>query len=311
MDSVFSVFGSFMDWDVKGLLLFLVIFILTADYIKNRRPANFPPGPWSFPIVGSIFTLDHNRTHEIFTQLAGRYGDVFSLRLGQKRIVVLNKFKVIKEGLVNHGDGLSDRPDLPITQDTTYGLGIIFSNGHIWKQQRRFALSTLRYFGFGKKSLEPVILEEVTHCANIFRSFKGKPFGPHLIMNNVVSNIICFLVFGHRFEYSDEKFKRLVELFGKSLEIEGSIWVQLYNSFPVLMRRLPGPHQTVVNIWTYVKDFIKEELKQHKQNWDSSDPRDYIDCYLNEIQNTKGQESSTFDEEGLINECLGSVCGRL
>lgn len=69
MDSVFSVFGSFMDWDVKGLLLFLVIFILTADYIKNRRPANFPPGPWSFPIVGSIFTLDHNRTHEIFTQV--------------------------------------------------------------------------------------------------------------------------------------------------------------------------------------------------------------------------------------------------
>ncbi|TKS74525.1 Cytochrome P450 2J2 [Collichthys lucidus] len=250
MDSVFSV----LDWDVKGLLLFLIIFILTADYIKNRRPANFPPGPRSFPIVGSIFSLDHNRTHEIFTQLSGSYGDVFSLRLGQKRIVVLNKFKVIKEGLVNHGDSLSDRPDLPITQDTTYGL--------------------------------------------------GKPFGPHLIMNNVVSNIICFLVFGHRFEYSDKKFKRLMELFGQSLEIEGSIWVQLYNSFPVLMRRLPGPHQTVVNNWTYVKDFIKEELKQHKQNWDSSDPRDYIDCYLNEIQNTKGQESSTFDEVGLIMSVL-------
>lgn len=52
--------------------------------------------------------------------------------------------------------------------------GVISSNGHLWKQQRRFALSTLRLFGFGKKSLEPVIIDEFTHCANVFRSYKGK-----------------------------------------------------------------------------------------------------------------------------------------
>ena len=50
------------------------------------------------------------------------------------------------------------------------------------------------------------------------------------------------------------------------------------------MRRLPGPHQTVKNIWEDVKDFIREELTEHRKNWDPSDPRDYIDCYLNEIQ---------------------------
>lgn len=52
--------------------------------------------------------------------------------------------------------------------------GVIYSNGHLWKQQRRFALSTLRLFGFGKKSLEPVIIDEFSHCANVFRSYKGK-----------------------------------------------------------------------------------------------------------------------------------------
>ena len=52
--------------------------------------------------------------------------------------------------------------------------GVVFSNGNIWKQQRRFALTTLKYFGFGKKSLEPVIVDEFTYCAKDISSYKGK-----------------------------------------------------------------------------------------------------------------------------------------
>ncbi|XP_056269905.1 cytochrome P450 2J2-like [Pseudoliparis swirei] len=298
MDSIFSVFGSYINWDVKSLLLFTVVFILTADYIKNRRRGNFPPGPRAFPIVGNLFTLDYTRTHESMTQLAERYGDVYSLRMGQRWFVVLNRFEVLKEALVDQGDSLADRPDLPLLQDISHGLGVIFSNGNLWKQQRRFALSTLKHFGFGKKSLEPIILEEFSYCAKEFKSHKGKAFDPHLILNNAVSNIICSLVFGHRFEYGDEKFRELISWFAKGLELEASIWAQLYNAFPLLMRRLPGPHQTIHHIWDNVKDFITVEVKKHKQNWDPSDNRDYIDCYLSEM--SKGHADKSFDEENLV-----------
>lgn len=50
------------------------------------------------------------------------------------------------------------------------------------------------------------------------------------------------------------------------------------------MRRLPGPHQTGKQIWNEVKDFIWVELNEHKKTWDPSETRDYIDCYLSEIQ---------------------------
>nr|XP_033937131.1 cytochrome P450 2J6-like [Pseudochaenichthys georgianus] len=297
MDSILSVLGSYLNWDVKSLLLFSVIFILTADYFKNRRSGNFPPGPRGLPIVGNMFSVDYQRTHESMTET---YGDVYSLRMGQSWMVVLNRFEVLREALVTQGDSLSDCPDLPLFVDITSGLGIVFSNGNTWKQQRRFALSTLKYFGFGKKSLEPIILDEFSYCAKDIRSYNGKPFNPHLLINNVVSNIICSLVFGHRFEYGDKKFTKLMEWFDKGLEIEGSIWTQLYNSFPWLMRRLPGPHQTVQHIWDDVKDFIRVEIKKHKQNLDPSDPRDYIDCFLNEIQKGKGKADNTFDEENLV-----------
>uniref|UniRef100_A0A8C9ZPS0 Cytochrome P450 2J2-like n=1 Tax=Sander lucioperca TaxID=283035 RepID=A0A8C9ZPS0_SANLU len=279
------------------LLLFTAVFILTADYIKTRQPDSFPPGPRTFPIVGNILNVDFTRTHEILTQFVGRYGDVFSLRIGQTWMVVLNGFEVLKEALVNQGDSLEDRPYIPLVEDVSHGRGLIFSNGNTWKQQRRFAFSTLKYFGFGKKSLEPIILDEFAYLtSNFLFNCKGKPFNPHLIINNTVSNIICYLVFGHRFEYSDEKFVKLMKWFGKGLEIEVSIWAQLYNSFPLLMRRLPGPHQTAKHIWNSTNDFIREEIKEHRQNWDPSDQRDYIDCYLNEIQ----MGGNAFDEENLV-----------
>lgn len=72
-------------------------------------------------------------------------------------------------------------------------------------------------------------------------------------------------------------------IFTKSLVLTISIW-QMYNSFPQLMRRLPGPHQRYIQIWAHTMDFIRDELEKHKQSWDPSDPRDYIDCFLNEIQ---------------------------
>lgn len=57
--------------------------------------------------------------------------------------------------------------------------------------------------------------------------FVGKPFNPHFIINNVVSNIICSMVFGHRFDYSDENFMKLIKWFDKSLRIQASIWAQV------------------------------------------------------------------------------------
>ncbi|XP_074524638.1 cytochrome P450 2J2-like [Halichoeres trimaculatus] len=300
MDLISSVFETCVRWDVKSLLLFIIFFLLITDYINNQRHASFPPGPPAFPLVGNIFSVDHKKTHESMTQLAKKYGDVYSLRIGQEWLVVLNGFEVLKEALVNQGDSLADRPALPLVMDLTHGRGVIFSNGHMWKQHRRFTLSTLRQFGLGKKSLEPVILDEFTHCLEELNHFKGKPFSPHLVINNVVSNIICSLVFGHRFEYSDQKFQKLIGCFEEGLQCQASVWAQLHNAYPLLMRRLPGPHQRFLDIFKTTKDFIREELKAHKQNWDPSDQRDFIDCYLKEIQMGEEQADNIFDEENLV-----------
>uniref|UniRef100_A0A8C0A144 Cytochrome P450 n=1 Tax=Anas zonorhyncha TaxID=75864 RepID=A0A8C0A144_9AVES len=39
------------------LLVILVTFLLITDFVRKRRPRNFPPGPQLFPFVGTIVDL--------------------------------------------------------------------------------------------------------------------------------------------------------------------------------------------------------------------------------------------------------------
>uniref|UniRef100_A0A667XMB4 Cytochrome P450, family 2, subfamily P, polypeptide 6 n=1 Tax=Myripristis murdjan TaxID=586833 RepID=A0A667XMB4_9TELE len=271
MDLVSSVFGSIAHWvDIQSLLLFTVLFLLIADYLKTRRPSSFPPGPWALPFVGNIFTVDFNRAHKTLTQHG--YHSILQRH-------------AIPSGLRLVGRSFIFQQDNDPKHTSRLCKGLIFSNGHLWKQQRRFSLSTLKYFGVGRKSLELAILDEFTYSGKSIADLKGKPFNPHLIINNAVSNMICSLIVGHRFEYEDERFIKLIKRFDSALQSATSIWAQLYNAFPFSFG---------------VKDMIRSEIKQHKKDWNPAEPRDYIDCYLMEIQMRKGDAESTFSEENLV-----------
>ncbi|KAK1165097.1 cytochrome P450 2J2-like [Acipenser oxyrinchus oxyrinchus] len=288
------------EWmDIRSVLIFFLIFLLIADVFKHRVPKNFPPGPRGLPFLGNLLNFDLNQPHLSITKLAGKYGDVFSIRIG-KNAVFVNGFKLIKETLIHHGDIFTDRPSFPLADYFGTNQGLVVSNGHAWKQQRRFALTTLRNFGVGKKTLESTILEEVRYLQEAFEEEQGKPFDPHFTINNAISNIICSIVFGDRFEYSDGRFQEMLRLFDETFYLEGRIWGQLLNAFPAIMKILPGPHQKIFSNWNKVIAFVKSEVQSHRKDWDPSAPRDYIDCYLAEIEKSKEDPAAGFHEQNLV-----------
>ncbi|KAK2496568.1 hypothetical protein MC885_000510 [Smutsia gigantea] len=82
----------------------------------------------------------------------------------------------------------------------------------------------------------PLIKEVLVHQAHISvnrpitpvreRVFKknGQPFNPHFKINNAVSNIICSITFGERFEYQDGQFQELLRLLDEVVCLEPSVW---------------------------------------------------------------------------------------
>ncbi|KAJ8279033.1 hypothetical protein COCON_G00060990 [Conger conger] len=263
-----------------------------------ESPKKLPPGPWSLPFIGDILRIDPTKIHFQLAKFAEQYGDIFSIHLGT-RIVVLNGLKRLKEAFIQHGENFVDRPSFPLIEDIVHNNGLVMSNGYAWKQQRRFALMTLKNFGLGKKSLESSIQVESKWLSEAFRNEQGQTFDPQFVINNAVSNVICCLVFGDRFEYTDQQFKDLLGLINEAIYLEGSSWAQVYNVFPWIMRKVPGPHQKIFENWDKVISFVKLKIKEHKNDWDPSAPRDYIDCFLAEIEKWKNDVDAGFNEENL------------
>lgn len=67
----------------------------------------------------------------------------------------------------------------------------------------------------------------IYHDFTEFTIFPGRPFNPHYTITNAVSNIICSVVFGHRFEYNDQSYRKVLELDNEAVILAGSLVSQV------------------------------------------------------------------------------------
>ncbi|XP_012877718.1 PREDICTED: cytochrome P450 2J2-like [Dipodomys ordii] len=285
---------------LRTLLLGAVIFLFLADFLKSRRPKHYPPGPRRLPFVGHLLHLDLKKVELQLQQYVKKYGNLLSLDLGLIPSVVITGLPLIKEVCGHMEQNFVNRPISAHRERTFHKYGLIMSNGQIWKEQRRFTLATLRNFGLGKKSLEQRIQEEAQHLGEAIENEKGQPFDPHFMVNNAVSNIICSITFGERYDYQDDQFQELLKTLDEIMCLEASLHCQLYDIFPWIMKFLPGQHQTLFANWEKLKLFVSRVIEKHKEDWNPAEPRDLIDAYLNEMAKHTDKNTSSFHEENLI-----------
>ncbi|KAK2515539.1 hypothetical protein Q9233_014052 [Columba guinea] len=158
--------------------------------------------------------------------------------------------------------------------------GFVSNNEEKWRELRRFTLSTLRDFGMGKSSMSQRVQEEAQHLVKLLEKLEGSTFVPMTMFRYAVSNVICSVVFGSRYSYSDKAFLELLNVIGNYISFFLSPVAMIYNTFPNIMHRLPGPHRKALAECEKLKDYIRERVELHKLTLDPSCPRDYIDCFL-------------------------------
>uniref|UniRef100_A0A673CEY0 Cytochrome P450 2K1-like n=1 Tax=Sphaeramia orbicularis TaxID=375764 RepID=A0A673CEY0_9TELE len=281
------------------LVLLLVYFISTSSFSSNADGKQ-PPGPKPLPVLGNLLQLDLKRPYNTLLKLSKKYGSVFTIYFGPKKVVVLAGYKTVKEALVNKADVFGERDPMKIAESSK-GHGVLWSNGDSWKEMRRFALTNLRDYGMGKKACEDKIIEECQYLMEVFKTFKGEAFDTTQPMNYAVSNIICSLVYGSRFEYDNPEFTSMVDRTNRNIQLGGSPSIQVYNLFPWMGRWIADKSE-FEKCSNLNKKQNMELFSRLKETLNPQMCRGFVDAFMVRKQTLEesGVTNSHFSNENLL-----------
>lgn len=234
-----------------------------------------------------------------------KYGDVFTIYLGSRPVVVVNGYSAVKEIYVDRADDFLARGDIS-TFDTSYqNYGFIFSeNMKMWKELRRFSMSAMRDFGLGKRSIEDRIVEESQCLVTELKKTKGSFLNPRQFFNKVSGNVIFSIMFGHRNDYEDAELLDVVNTMADTFQLICSPWGQIFEMFPRIMQFIPGKHQTFLSNMQKLLQYVRKRVEENKETLDPNNPRDYVDSFLIKMEKEKNNPHTDYTLRNLVNSTL-------
>uniref|UniRef100_A0A182YW76 Cytochrome P450 n=1 Tax=Biomphalaria glabrata TaxID=6526 RepID=A0A182YW76_BIOGL len=285
--------------EITILVLIVTIALVAISLWFGRKKRNFPPCPvFTLPIIGNLLSLSGDQRSQ-YRKWRKKCGDIFCLYVGSKTIIVLNGYELLKEVIIKRGNEFSDRPVSSFdTMAGSVGLGVITSSGKIWKEHRAVTLNILRKFGMGKNLLAERMQEEVNHYLDHLSSYHGNPVDIRLITRTSLSNVMCAMMFGQRFDYTDAKFNTFMAYLG---DLFHYFYLNSFTDFLPLLRHLPGDFFKV--------KLLKREMKELFQFFDvmverireDSTQESVISSYLEELERRrKSGEDTTMDQQNLL-----------
>jgi Cytochrome P450 len=176
---------------------------------------------------------------------------------------------------------------------------LVVSEGDLWREHRRFALTTLKAAGMGKAWLGDSLLVEVTEFVKWLAISGGMPINPRHQLTQSVSNVICALVFGKRFQLGNETFNKLCNNIGENLQLMSEL--QSTKSFPILKYIPLGKYykarKTLLQKIKENQLFIQSLIKEHQEEFISGTEgsQDFIISFLREREKQANNQNSTFD----------------
>ncbi|XP_053972850.1 methyl farnesoate epoxidase-like isoform X2 [Hylaeus volcanicus] len=264
-----------------GILCLVVALIFVLSYDYYRRPHKFPP--------------------------AEKYGPIVGLRLGFDQPVVVVSGKAAITEMLNRPE-FDGRPQGFIFRFRCGGFmrGLLLTDTDVWHSQRRFALRTLRQFGFGKLTMDDILQRDAIALTNIIiESTKNEPLtNMYSVISAAVFSNLWFILDGTKFDVGTEtaEFKEAIHVFKnvlKSVNVSGGV----LNPFPFLRFLFPGltGFSAMKERHKHLDDFFMDVISKHKSNNVGGESTNFIDSYLEEVEAQKAKSSSSsFSEQQLV-----------
>lgn len=231
------------------------------------------------------------------------------LPLFTTNVLILGSFDAVQEAFINQDDVFSARPKFRFIQSFMGDNGIILTDGDKWQEHRRFALRTLRDFGFGKSLSLAAIHQEVGSLVAHIDQEGTKGLDTAALFSKVTANVICSLVFGDRVASEDMEFPKVKQTLDDMVECDSLLFENIPMYFPRVMdipffMRIYNKFASRELLIRRLMSYIERKVAERASSIDlAAEPRDFTDAILLHRLALEAQErkTHTFD--------MGSIAG--
>ncbi|XP_052895691.1 probable cytochrome P450 305a1 [Anopheles moucheti] len=282
-------------------LILLVVFLVKELW----RPSNYPPGPQWLPIVGNTPLVRNMaaKNGELLANVCDKLSEtyqssVIGLKLGQERVVVGLGYDDVKDIFFN--EAFQSRPDNFFVRLRTLGtkLGITFTDGAFWNEQRTFVTRHLRQAGFGRQAMHAQIQTELNELLEVLDNRMEQPIWPGSMLAISVINVLWTIVTGSRVPREDDRLQRLLQLLqerSKAFDMSGGT----LNQLPWLRFIAPewSGYNLVRRFNKQLTEFFTPTIEQHHRNFtEDKAVDDLIYAYIKEMRDHKDTSDTNFTD---------------
>ncbi|CAK9803370.1 Probable cytochrome P450 305a1 [Anthophora plagiata] len=285
------------------VLLLVTLLLLVVSVVIGNKTSKYPPGPFSWPFIGSQFLLKRlsrelGGQHIAFLELSKRYGsEVITVDIGTDKVLVISGNKLIQNVMKN--EEYDGRPWNEFIKLRNMGKkqGITMNDGSEWKELRGWMVRTMRIFGFGKREMSEMIKNELIVLQEDLKKGGVRKLKP--LITPAVVNVLWNVATGKPFCEDDklQYFSSLMERRAQVFDMLGG----LLTTFPWIRYVAPGAsgYNLLLTLNHELKTFLLDTIAEHRKNYKPGCEADVIDMFLHEMINNE-DTSGIFTEEQLV-----------
>ncbi|ULT92209.1 hypothetical protein L3Y34_009746 [Caenorhabditis briggsae] len=298
-------------------LILLITTILAVALVHQwRARRQLPRGPFPLPIIGNLHQLlfycwKNGGIIEGYAEIEKSFGKVYTLWIGPLPTVFISDYDVAVETHIKRANVFGKRYAPGIMNYIRFDKGVVASNGDFWQDHRRFALTTLRNFGFGRNIMEERIMDEYRYRFEEFSSTGNNNRSGSFttcarsFFDLLTGSVINKILINERFGRDDQDFQKLKTSLSKGLEQTG--FLDIFCPVDILMSKwLAWKQGPIFESFDWILELTKRHIARRVSQIESGEhilhdePDDFLDAYLmkKEKDEREGLET-TFTLENL------------
>ncbi|KAE8378183.1 cytochrome P450 [Aspergillus bertholletiae] len=178
--------------NLGGIIFVLAVIGVTyALAFVGRRGQDYPDGPPTLPLIGNAHQIPRKGAHFLFAEMAKKYGDMFSLKVGWGTIIILSNRRIIKELLDRRSSTTSNRPVSTVAQTITGGDHLlVMDSGPTFRLFRKLLHQELMESICDKKHIKLQNAEAVQMLHDFVAFPQQHMLHPKRFSNSVIMSIL-------------------------------------------------------------------------------------------------------------------------